>query len=188
VSLPHPAQPGLLTFSIFANEGALLEEATRSLAATYGEPLAPPCVYPFSHTPYYEAEMGAGLEKRLVIFQAPFPREGLARAKIIGFELEKKWSRDGKGLERRVNLDPGFLAMEQFLLLTFKPRAHKVYLEAGVWADLQLLYRKETRRYEGLPWTFKDYLGEEVSRALTRGREHLHAALARLDLLHDPRL
>lgn len=180
MSLPHAAQPGLLSFSLFSNDLALLDEVKAALSVKYGEPIAPVCRYPFVHTPYYEAEMGAGLEKQLVLFKALFPRERLAQAKVDGFEFEKAWSTDGHGLKRRVNLDPGFLALEHFLLLTFKPRAHKIYLADGVYADLQLMYRKESRKYEGLPWTFKDYLGSEVGAYLGRGRALLHAELGAL--------
>jgi hypothetical protein len=71
-----------------------------------------------------------------------------------------------------VNLDPGLLTPENFILATGKNFSHRVYLGNGVFADLTLVYRNGG--FHPLPWTYPDYASEEV-RSLLRDlrREHM---------------
>ncbi len=114
--------------------------------------------YPFSHSSYYDAEMGAGLTKSLWAFAKPVARERIVDMKRYAVKLEKKYSVDGK---RRVNIDPGLLTPENFILGTGKNFTHRIYLGRGVFADLTLTYRKG-EGYCALPWTYRDYMTDEV--------------------------
>jgi hypothetical protein len=70
-----------------------------------------------------------------------------------------------------VNLDPGLLTEENFILATGKNYSHRVYLRDGVFADLTLVYRKG--EYLPLPWTYPDYASPAIREFLAQVREEL---------------
>lgn len=122
----------------------------------------------FSHTDYYDAELGAPITRRLLGFGPLVRQEHLADIKLFTNSLEKRYCRpDGK---RLVNLDPGIVTQERLVLATGKNFTHRVYLGQGIFADLTLIY--QAGGWTRLPWTFPDYGGGELF-------EHL-SALRRL--------
>ena len=151
---------------------ARLAGALAALSADYGPAVAVMPVIPFDFTPYYTAEMGPGLVKTLLCFERPFPRDGLVLAKRRCCAIEETW-RDPDGEKgRTVNLDPGLLTLENFVLATGKNRAHRIYLGQGVYAELTLLYR-HGGRYDALPWTYADYKDPRVQGFLKSQRARL---------------
>jgi hypothetical protein len=111
----------------------------------------------FDHTDYYEPEMGAPLFRRVMAFCNLIEQDSLADIKLFTNDLEKRLSRQGR---RRVNIDPGYLLAERFVLATGKNYTHRVYLRAGIYADLTLIYHEG--RFQALDWTYPDYAGEAV--------------------------
>ena len=127
---------------------------------------------PFDRTGYYEAEMGSPLYRRFLSAERPVSRDALPAIKIAMEAIEAEFSEGGK---RTVNLDPGLLSPENFILATGKNYSHRVYLGMGVFADLTLVFRDGG--YQPLPWTYPDYASEGV-RSLLRElrREHMSRA------------
>ncbi len=124
--------------------------------------------FPFDRTDYYEREMGAPLFRRFVVMKEPVPRDALASSKARAEEVEAELSFSGR---RMVNLDPGLLTEENFILATGKNYSHRVYLRDGVFADLTLVYRKG--EYLPLPWTYPDYASPAIRAFLAQVREGL---------------
>lgn len=143
-------------------------------------------LHPFDHTAYYEPEMGGPLFRRLVAFETLVPQDALPGIKRFVHALEKDCAiRLGQPGRRPVNLDPGLLTLERFVLASSKPFAHRVYLGQGVWANLELIYRltKPGKPGKGgdftpLPWSFPDYAGELLRAELRTLREELRKRLA----------
>jgi hypothetical protein len=106
----------------------------------------------FTASDYYEAEMGPGLKRCLVSFSDLVHPGCLAQAKQTTREIENHFSRDG---HRRVNIDIGYLDMFKVVLASFKGRTNKIYLSAGVWADMVLYYEKGD--FRPFLWTFPDF-------------------------------
>jgi len=129
--------------------------------------------FPFDLTDYYEREMGAPLFRRFVVMKEPAPRDALASSKLRAEEVEAGLSSSGR---RTVNLDPGMVTPENFILATGKNFTHRVYLRDGVFADLTLVFRKG--EYRTLPWTYPDYATEEIRLLLEEVRSELLAAAA----------
>ncbi len=123
-------------------------------------------LFPFSHTDYYEKEMGRGLSRRFICFKDLISPDDLVDLKHYAFSVEQRQSRDGR---RMVNIDPGYLAQEKIVLATFKNFSHRIYIGRGVYADLTLLYRKG--RFVPLEWTFPDYREPEVQSFFKKARE-----------------
>ncbi|MGM0787653.1 MAG: DUF4416 family protein, partial [Thermodesulfobacteriota bacterium] len=64
------------------------------------------------------------------------------------------------GEKRRVNIDPGYLLRERFVLATAKNFSHRIYIGRGIYADLTLVYSKGN--FRTLPWTYPDYAAEDM--------------------------
>ncbi len=111
----------------------------------------------FDQTDYYEAEMGGPLFRRMLAFAELADQERLVDMKLFANELEGRFTRDGK---RLVNIDPGYLLAERFVLATGKNFTHRIHLRAGVYADLTLIFQKG--RFRALEWTYPDYAGEPI--------------------------
>lgn len=130
-------------------------------------------VLAFDHTGYYEKEMGRDLRRLLVSFERPVGRGDLADIKVFTEGLEQTYA-DAEG-RRAVNLDPGLLSVENFVLATGKTRGHRVYLGKGVYADLTLIFMNG--ELKALPWTYPDYASDEIRAMLAGLRQRLLEAL-----------
>ncbi len=106
----------------------------------------------FSHSKYYEPEMGEGLLKRFITYAVLRKQDELISIKLLANEIEKEFSVDTR---RKLNVDPGILTLERLVLATGKNYTHRIYLGRGIFADLTLIYQKGT--YRPLPWTYPDY-------------------------------
>lgn len=149
--------PALLVVSVIYREAARFEEALPSLAAAWGPAARISEVFPFDGTGYYREEMGEPLYRRFYVGKRPVPRDALAQAKRSAEKIEREFSERGR---RTVNVDPGILTDENFVLATGKNYSHRVYLGGGVFADLTLTYLKG--EYRPLPWTYPDYASEAI--------------------------
>ena len=163
-ALPDPEPVKLLIAVLFSHEPSL--DAALSMAASSWGPLDHRSEdRHFDVTDYYESEMGPRLHRRIVSFHRLVPPDVLPRAKRECVEIEGAHREDG---ERRVNLDVGYLDHNKVVLASTKPAGQKVYLEGGVWADIQGRYTKE--RYAPLDWTFPDFADGRYDTDLARIR------------------
>ena len=180
MSRPAPPVPAKLVLSLLSSDRALLTgELPHILEHSFGpidlltEPIA------FTETSYYDAELGTPILRRFLSLVQLVEQDRLVEMKLRTNALEQRLARgDGR---RRVNIDPGWLTLERFVLATGKNNAHRIYLGRGIWADLTLLYRKSG--WQALPWTFFDYAGTEVQSVLTRIRDRYKTQLQQAGLL-----
>ncbi|NNL77064.1 MAG: DUF4416 family protein, partial [Desulfobacterales bacterium] len=107
---------------------------------------------PFNYTTYYTPEMGEPLFRRLLTFKTLIDQGELASIKLATNRLEESYSQDGR---RRVNIDPGYLVYERFVLASGKNFSHRIYIGNCIYADLTLIYQHGA--FEKLPWTYPDY-------------------------------
>ena len=121
---------------------------------------------PFTHSAYYEPEMGPGLSRCFLLFEPLVARERLVEMKHATNAIEQTLAMDGK---RRVNIDPGYIALEHVVLATTKGFAHRVYLGQGIFGDLTLMFANST--YRPLEWTYPDYASGDIIAMFQRWRE-----------------
>jgi hypothetical protein len=140
--------------------------------------------FSFHHTRYYEKEMGSPLVRRLLSFSRLISLEDFADIKLCTNRIEERLAEDGR---RRVNIDPGYLVLERFVLATGKNYAHRIYLRKGIYADLTLVFRRGG--FAPLPWTYPDYAEDEIRGFLGLVRINYQASLkkdgATDDTQHD---
>ena len=173
--------PALAVLSVLSAEWeSLWPDIRDDLAPVFGECDFVSDLLDFSHTTYYDREMGTPLFRRILAFRDLAAQERLADLKLATVRLEQARSRpDGS---RRVNLDPGLLTQERLVLASGKNFPHRVYLGRGIYADLTLVYTRSGWRNQ--PWTFPDYATPQMHGLFTGLRERYRDKLAQLGLLH----
>ena len=135
--------------------------------------------FPFEGTSYYEDEVGAQPWRHFVSLDGLEDRRRLVEIKSHTNALELElW-----GGQRLVNLDPGYLTLGQVFLATTKDQRHRVYLDQGIYAELTLYW--EAKKWQGFPWTYRDWLQTNYHTRLKVLRDHLHQDL-KAQGLHSP--
>ena len=117
-------------------------------------------------TRYYEKEFGKNLKKRLLSFEHLIDREDIVKIKLNTMNIEQKYMINNK---RQINIDPGYITVTSLILTSKKERPHRVYLSKNVFAEVTLLFRKNSCIY--LPWTFPDYKTDIVCKFLLKVRK-----------------
>lgn len=142
-----------VTFSRGIGEHSVWQRLEREFGPidVYGEP------YPFSFTDYYESEMGTDLTKQLISFERKIDPQTLSAVKWRTNEIETESAVNGC---RRINLDPGILDFNRFILATTKNRGHRIPLTDGIYGELTLLFVRGA--FCPFPWTYADYRSESV--------------------------
>lgn len=166
MSVPQPAEEVKLVVSIFAGDDVLLAETLHGLAKRYGDTDFVSAPLAFGYTDYYGKEFGGSLIRRFASFTRLIRPESLPDVKNETNALEMSLTETG---QRRVNIDPGYIAKAHLILATGKGYSHRPYLRDGIYADLTLIY--QDKAYQALPWTYPDYAGVQMQGMLLRIRE-----------------
>lgn len=165
-----------LVIAFFSNKVEILDEIEVKLKKKYGKIDYKTPDIDFKETKYYNNEMGNNLKTRYISFNKLISRSSLPVIKKFCCKLEIKYSQEKDGeIKRKVNIDPGLLSLENFILATGKAYSHRIYLNKGVWADLTLIYQKED--YINLPWTYPNYQSKKIKKALIEIRNIYHNQL-----------
>ncbi|GMR04654.1 MAG: DUF4416 family protein [Thermodesulfobacteriota bacterium] len=120
----------------------------------------------FDSTDYYDREFGeGGKTRRVVSFQEHIETGDLSEIKVFSNGVEEEFLRDGR---RRINIDPGYITLERFVLASCKNFSHRVHVGGGVYADLTLVFRRGA--FRALDWTYPDYSDSAMIEILTEIR------------------
>ena len=152
MSRPRQPAPAKLVVGMFMRDKELFEAVAAELVAGYGGLDIVSSWMPFDYTSYYEREMGAPLFRRMIVFQSLIQQDELANIKLATNALEN--SRRHQDM-RLINIDPGYLLLERFVLASGKNFSHRIYIGQGIYADLTLIYQHGG--FKTLPWTYPDY-------------------------------
>lgn len=168
MSRPKEPLPAKLVIRFLLRDLTIQKEALSRLEALYGPMDFLSAAVPFPYTTYYDREMGPGLLRQTASYQDLVPVITLPDIKLRTNELEEEFAIDGK---RRLNIDPGILSEERFVLATGKNFTHRIYLREGIYADLTLMFQKGA--YRSFPWTYPDYSEPEFVQLLSVLRKKL---------------
>jgi hypothetical protein len=128
---------------------------------------------PFTFTDYYRDEMGDDITRTFVAFERLVDPSCLAAVKLTTNAIEDRFADQGR---RRVNLDPGLMALSRFSLATTKESAHRVPLSHGIYAEITLLYSKGG--FRSLDWTYPDFRSTGYRAVLNEIRSRYKAQLS----------
>jgi hypothetical protein len=176
MSQPRPAARAKLVIGFLVHDRTLAGWAVEELGQFFGSlDLVSPWL-PFDFTDYYAREMGTPLYRRLVAYKRLVKQDKLPDIKHVTNRIEVRGTRQGR---RRVNIDPGILLRERFVLATGKNFTHRVYLGRGIYADLTLIYRQGA--FHTLPWTYPDYADTRHQAFLLQARRKLQRDIKETD-------
>jgi hypothetical protein len=162
-----------LIASVLTADRPLAAEVRARLEERFGPADYISAEMPFGATRYYEREFGPGLVRRLMSFEQLIAPDSLPGIKLLTNDLEDGYLRpDGR---RRVNIDPGYIALQHMLLATCKAFGHRPYLGRGVYGDMTLIYRGAT--FTALDWSFPDYSSGDMISLLNGIRAAYHRQL-----------
>lgn len=165
MSLPQEPKPGKLVVGLLMKDKTLFESLAVELESLFGSPDMVSSWMSFDYTTYYEPEFGSPLFRRLLAFQTLIDQQDLATIKVATNRLEDSYSQNQR---RRVNIDPGYLLYERFVLASGKNFSHRIYIGHCIYADLTLIYRQGA--FESLPWTYPDYADKPILGFLKQAR------------------
>ena len=173
MSRPAPPEPVKLIVSVLSAADGIAATVRQALEQRYGVTDSVDGPLPFTYTNYYRAELGPDLYRWLLAFRTLVDPGRLPTIKLDANALEDRYLRaDGT---RRVNIDPGYIALSHLILASCKPFSHRPYLGSGVYADMTLLF--QGRSFQALPWTFPDYADRPLIVRLNNVRARYHAQL-----------
>lgn len=167
MSSPAPPSPAKLIVGMFMGDQELAAPVVERLVARFGPVDLVSPWWPFDFTDYYADEMGASLFRRMLAFQEWVDQGILAEIKVATNAIEADMA--GVDGSRNVNIDPGYLLPERFVLATGKNFTHRIYIGEGIYADLTLIYQRG--RFHSLPWTYPDYADSRIQSFLIQVRK-----------------
>lgn len=170
IKIPKPVQ--YFGSILFSDEGAL-ETCLEDLSDIVGTIVDRTGITLFDQTDYYGKEMGERIMRVFVLFSPLKARDMLSDVKVNTNAIEDSYRNKGK---RVVNIDPGYISLENIILATTKGYAHRIYLAKGVYGDLTLMYSDGS--FRALPWTYPDYAGKPITDLLGAWRERYKKELA----------
>ncbi len=175
MSKPQPPKPGKLVIGIILKKKSFLVPVANELVEKFGSIDLVSAWFPFTKTTYYEPEMGAPLFRRMLTFKRLILQDALAKIKLQTNMLEKKYSVNRR---RNINIDPGYLLHERFVLATGKNYTHRIFIGHGIYADLTLIYTKGS--FQPLSWTYPDYVESRMLSYLDQVRKKYLMDLKRI--------
>jgi hypothetical protein len=106
----------------------------------------------FSFSRYYDKEMGAPIKKFFISFKRLIEPDTLAPIKAYTNSVEREFCEQDS---RKINIDPGLLAMSRFILASTKDSSHRIPLGKGIYGEITLMFEHGT--FRPVEWTYPDY-------------------------------
>jgi len=161
--------PSILFLGIMFRDSSLRDEALALFQKKFGTVLSSVEPRSFSQfSTYYDSEIGGEVQKEYFLFDEKIDRDQLAEIKLFTNDLEAKFLVGGK---RLINLDPGYLTKDKFVLASAKDFAHRISIGKGIFAEVTLHFHHGKVRF--FSWTYRDYIQPDVETFLLEGRKQL---------------
>ena len=156
----RPTEKVKLIAALISNNAALFNKARHILEKAFGNPVDFESeTLDFTHTGYYNDEMGLNLKRKFFSFKRPVPLKDIEKTKLISNKIEQKFSINNK---RSINIDPGYLDLAKLVLFSTKDYSHRIHAGKGIFAEVTLHFKNDT--FNAWPWTYPDYrTGDYIS-------------------------
>ncbi len=147
-----------LICGLIASEERLFKDARTKLEELFGPIDSASSLFNFDFTDYYEEQMGSNLKRQFLSFEGLVSPDMLSEIKLHTNRLEEEMRKQERSSRRVVNLDPGYITPSALIMATTKNFAHRIPLQQGIYAHLELLFTKKGT--QALSWTYPDYRTE----------------------------
>lgn len=172
MAIPQSAHPALQLVAVFSRHTAALQWAAEKIAEAWGPIALQSEPFDHSETEYYTNEMGRGLQKQFYLLQPIFDPARLPESKLQSNAWEHQLAESRQYPEPRpINIDPGYVTLTKLVLASAKDRAHRIYLNHGIYAEECLYYLGGA--WHARPWTYPDYQRADFQAFFVQAREHL---------------
>ncbi|NOR15374.1 MAG: DUF4416 family protein [Candidatus Aminicenantes bacterium] len=151
----RPFVPVKLICGVMVRDTALFSGALERLSQVFGRMDLTSSAFKFTFSDYYHKQMGGAVERMFLSFSDLISPENLSSIKLQTNELEEIVRREQGSDQRVINLDPGILSASSLVMATTKDFAHRIPLQNGIYAHLELLFGKDMIRT--LEWTYPDF-------------------------------
>ena len=177
IRLPLPVK---MFIGILSPDPAMFDACIDIVCREYGPVDYQSEIVPWSHSHFYQEEMGSGILRKFIFFEHLMDPVHLPAIKINTTMIEKNLAVPaGNGVRRRINLDPGYVTEAKVVLATTKDYSHRIYIGNGIYAEVTLRYGNKDRSFTPFEHTYLDYCSEPYRMMFNTARQLLRAALQR---------
>lgn len=149
---PHPPEKALLFLALLFASREIITAALPALKKRFGDVLIESPDSAWSHSHYYDQEIGTPVIRRFIFFRSLFDASTLPDIKLETNALECIFSENGN---RRINIDPGYITSSKVVLASAKDYSHRLYLGKGIYGEVALYF--QGNRFNPMPYTYQDY-------------------------------
>jgi len=169
-------KPVKLVISMISSNSSMFNVYENLLQKNFGQIDDSSSIQAFDYTDYYKKEFGEKLLQKMVSFKKFIKSEKLAEIKIITNNLEKYiLENDTLTNKRNINLDPGYINLDKFILASTKNGPSRIYLQKGIYAEITLRY--QFKSFIPNEFTYQNYQSEEYINYLNDVRHKYKLAL-----------
>ena len=169
----RPVEQARLFTALLSREEKIFDLIRERLCVSFGpvDYISP--VLPWTHSSYYEKEMGADLKRVFFFFKDHVQPELLADIKNTTNKIEVYFKNETNlnPPVRLVNIDPGYMTLSKVILVSTKDYSHRIYLGKGIYAEVTLYYMNKS--YQPFHYTYPDFRSEEYILMFNTMREKL---------------
>jgi len=128
----------------------------------------------FNFTDYYEEEFGKNLMQKLFSFSTLIRQDELAEIKIITNSIENNIENENiknnmAHNKRKINLDPGYITLNKYILASTKNGPSRIYLNQGIFAEITLRFINKS--FVPCEYTYPNYKTNEYINYLNSVRK-----------------
>jgi hypothetical protein len=176
MAIPHEPQPVKLIIGMLSSEVSLFDEVKKALIESFGEIDLETGLIDFSHTDYYNDELGYGIKRKFASFASLIQPGEIVKIKHDVTDIEVRYQKEDK--RRRINLDPGYITLSKLVLVTYKDYSHRVYIGDKVYGEATLKFVDGT--FQPFEYTYPDYRSREYIDFFNKVREVYKSQLRNL--------
>ena len=172
ICFPNPVK---LIISMISADENLFSYCKDILIKRFGSIDLESNIQSFNFTNYYEKELGKDLIQKLFSFGSLIKREKLPEIKKITNDIEinlikkKDIRKDMSSSKRSINLDPGYISLDKFILASTKNGPSRIYLNNGIYAEITLRFINKS--FMPGEYTYLNYKTEEYIEFLNNIRQ-----------------
>ena len=164
-------KPVKLVISMISSKESMFAVYEALLEKNFGQIDGKSHIQPFDFTDYYEEEFGKQLLQKIISFKNLIECGKLADIKIITNNLENYiLENDTLTNKRNINLDPGYINLDKFILASTKNGPSRIYLQKGIYAEITL--RFQNKSFIPAEFTYLNYQSEEYIHFLNSVRHN----------------